>query len=417
MKAEIISVGTEILLGDIVNTNAQYISRRLADLGIFVYYQSVVGDNPERMRTAYELAFSRADLVITTGGLGPTQDDLTKEIAAQYFNKKLILDEYSLEKIKCFFRKLNRQMGESNVKQAKMPENCTILVNNNGTAPGCIIVDMGKTMVLMPGPPKEMKAMFEESVVPYLQKFIDGKLVSRILRFAGIGESAMAEVVSDLIDNGINPTVAPYAKEFECILRITAKATTQKGAEELIEPVEEEIRKRLGKFIYGTGEMPLEFVLGEILIRKHLTIATAESCTGGLLAGKLINYPGISSAFLEGMVTYTNDAKMKRLGVKVGTLEKFGAVSHETAEEMAKGVAIACGTNIGISTTGIAGPGGGTGEKPVGLVYIGIYVNGKTKTQKLELSGSRDSVRNRAVREALNLLRLELQRINVIWDM
>jgi len=413
MKAEIISVGTEILLGDIVNTNAQYISRRLADLGIFVYYQSVVGDNPERMRTAYELAFSRADLVITTGGLGPTQDDLTKEIAAQYFNKKLILDEYSLERIKCFFRKLNRPMGESNVKQAKMPESCVILVNNNGTAPGCIIDENGKTMVLMPGPPKEMKAMFEESVVPYLQKFIDGKLVSKILRFAGIGESAMAEIVSDLIDNGINPTVAPYAKEFECILRITAKATTEKGAEELIEPVEEEIRKRLGKYIYGTGEVPLEFVLGEVLIRNHLTIATAESCTGGLLAGKLINYPGISAAFLEGMVTYTNDAKVKRLGVKVETLEKFGAVSPETAEEMAKGVAIACGTNIGISTTGIAGPGGGTEDKPVGLVYIGIFINGKTKTQKLELSRSRDSVRNRAVREALNLLRLELQRINV----
>lgn len=409
MKAEIISVGTEILLGDIVNTNAQYISSRLADLGIFVYYQSVVGDNPERMKKAYELAFSRADLVITSGGLGPTQDDLTKEIAAEYFNKKLILDEDSLDKIKCFFQKLNRDMGESNVKQAMMPKDSIILVNNNGTAPGCIIEEKGKTMILMPGPPKEMKAMFEESVVPYLHKFIDGKLVSKVLRFSGIGESLMAEAVGDLIDNGINPTVAPYAKELECILRITAIANSEEAASILIAPVEEEIRKRLGNYIYGEGETPLEFVLGEILVRKHITIATAESCTGGLLAGTLINYPGISSAFLEGVVTYTNEAKMKRIGVKLETLEKFGAVSHETAEEMARGIALSSGVNIGISTTGIAGPGGGTEEKPVGLVYIGIYINGIVKSKKLQLSGSREAVRNKTVREALNLLRLELQ--------
>ena len=411
MKAEIISVGTEILLGDIVNTNAQYISRRLADLGIFVYYQSVVGDNPERMRTAYELAFSRADLVITSGGLGPTQDDLTKEIAAQYFNKKLILDEDSLEKIKYYFRKLNMPMAKSNVKQAKMPKDCIILVNNNGTAPGCIIEEKDKTMILMPGPPKEMKAMFEESVVPYLEKFIQGKLVSKVLRFAGIGEGSMAEAVGDLIHNGVNPTVAPYAKELECILRITAKASSKKEATELIRPVEEEIRKRLGKYIYGEGETLLEFVLGETLLRNHLTIATAESCTGGLLAGALINYPGISAAFLEGVVTYTNEAKIKRIGVKSETLEKFGAVSLETAEEMARGIALTSGADIGISTTGIAGPGGGTKAKPVGLVYIGIYVNGKVETQELQLLGSRDRIRNRAVREALNLLRLKLQEI------
>ena len=408
MKAEIISVGTEILLGDIVNTNAPYISKRLAELGIFVYYQSVVGDNPERMKNAYELAFNRADLVITTGGLGPTQDDLTKEIAAEYFNKKLVLDEDSLERMKSFFRKLNKTMGESNVKQAKMPEGSIILVNNNGTAPGCIIEENSKTMILMPGPPKEMKAMFEESVVPYLQKFTEGNLVSKILRFTGIGESSMAEAVGDLIDNGINPTVAPYAKEFECILRITAKASSDEEAAMLIEPIEAEITKRLGQYIYGVGETPLEFVLGEILLKRKLTISTAESCTGGFLAGTLINYPGISSAFLEGVVTYTNEAKMKRIGVKAETLEKYGAVSHETAGEMARGVAFTSGTDIGISTTGIAGPGGGTEEKPVGLVYIGIFINGEVKTRKLQLPGNREQVRNRTVREALNLLRTEL---------
>lgn len=408
MKAEILSVGTEILLGDIVNTNAQYLSKRLADLGIFVYCQTVVGDNPERMKEAYELAFSRADLVLTTGGLGPTQDDLTKEIAAEYFNRKLILDEVSLEQIKKYFANINREMGKSNIKQAEMPENCIILKNNNGTAPGCIIEDNSKIMVLMPGPPREMKAMFEESVVPYLSKFSEEKLVSKIVRFAGIGESAMAEIVGDLIDGGINPTVAPYAKEFECILRITAKAKTQAAAEALITPVEAEIKKRMGNFFYGEGETTLDFAVAGELVRRNLTVSTAESCTGGLLAGTIINYPSISSVFLEGAVTYSNEAKMKRLGVKAETLDKFGAVSFETAEEMAKGIAENAGTDIGISTTGIAGPGGGTEEKPVGLVYIGMYIKGEVKSKELRLNGDRDTVRRRTVREALNWLRLEL---------
>ncbi|HHX59902.1 MAG TPA: competence/damage-inducible protein A [Epulopiscium sp.] len=408
MKAEIISIGTELLLGDILNTNAQYISKRLAELGIFVYYQTVLGDNPERIMSAYNLAFSRADLVITSGGLGPTQDDLTKEIAAKYFNKKLILDEDSLEQIKERFLKSNRVMSENNIKQAMMPENSIILVNPNGTAPGCLIEDTGRTMILMPGPPKEMKAMFEESVVPHLQKFTDGKLVSKTLRVSGIAESYLATQVGDLIDNGINPTVAPYANEFECTLRITAKASSEEEANKLIRPVEDEIRNRLGEYIYGEGENPLEFVLGETLVKNHLTVSTAESCTGGLLAGTLLNYPGISASFLEGVVTYTDESKMKRLGVKLETLEKFGAVSHETAEEMAVGIALQAGTNIGISTTGITGPNGATAEKPLGLVCIGICVNGKVKSKELVLLGSRDSIRNKTIREALNFLRLEL---------
>ena len=410
MIAEIISVGTEILLGDIVNTNAQYISQRLADLGIFVYYQTVVGDNPERIKKAYELAFGRADLVITSGGLGPTQDDLTKEMAAEYFNKKLILDNESLNKIKVFFQKMKKMMPEANIKQAKMPEGAIILVNNNGTAPGCIIEKNNKKMIMMPGPPKEMKAMFEESVVPYLERFVEGKLVSKIIRFAGIGESAMAEEVEDLINNGTNPTVAPYAKEYECILRVTAKGKTEDEAEKLIKPAVEEITRRLGDYIYGEGEETLDFAIGKVLLENKITVSTAESCTGGLLAGTLINYPGISSSFLEGVVTYTNESKIKRLGVKADILEKFGAVSHETAGEMAKGIALISGSNIGISTTGIAGPSGGTEEKPVGLVYIGVYIDGKLTTKELRLSGNRERIRNRAVREAMNLLRVELQR-------
>ncbi|MCM8711779.1 competence/damage-inducible protein A [Clostridium sp. SYSU_GA19001] len=408
MKAEILSVGTEILLGDIVNTNSQYLSKRLADLGISVFHQSVVGDNEDRLYNAYELAFKRADIVIATGGLGPTKDDLTKEIGAKYFRKKLILHEESLNQIKEFFHRLNREMGESNKKQAYIPEGAVVLPNSNGTAPGCIIAEDNKILVMLPGPPKEMIPMFENCVVPYLLKFSDGVLVSKVLRVAGLGESAMAEKVQDIMDSLRNPTVAPYAKDHEAILRITAKGNTKEEAESLISPIEIEIRKRLGENIYGEGETTLETVVGEMLVNKKLTIATAESCTGGLLAGTLINYPGISSVFVEGAVTYSNEAKIKRLNVKKETLEKYGAVSEETAKEMAEGIAKAAGTDIGISVTGIAGPGGGTKEKPVGLVYAGLYIKGEVKVKKLNLSGDRQKIRYRTVISLLDWLRREL---------
>lgn len=408
MKAEILAVGTEILLGDIVNTNAHYLSQRLADLGISVYYQTVVGDNEERLLKAYEIAFKRADLVIATGGLGPTKDDLTKEIGAKYFNKAMYLHEESYKHVKEFFDRLNRPISEGNKKQAIMPEGALILPNPNGTAPGCIIEEDNKVLIMLPGPPKEMAPMFEASVVPYLAKFSDGIIISKVLRVVGLGESAMAEKVLDLIENQTNPTVAPYAKDNESILRITAKGMTTKEAETLIIPIEQEIRKRIGGDIYAEGEITLSEVVGEMLVRNNLTIGTAESCTGGLLSGALINYPGISSVFLEGAVTYSNEAKMKRLGVKAETLDSFGAVSEETAREMAEGIARAAGTDIGISVTGIAGPGGGTLEKPVGLVYIGLYFKGKIKVKKLSCNGSRQKVRNRTVTAALDLLRREI---------
>lgn len=408
MKAEILAVGTEILLGDIVNTNSHYLSKRLADLGISVYHQSVVGDNEERLFNAYELAFSRTDIVIATGGLGPTKDDLTKEIGAKYFDKKLVLHEESLNHIKEFFKRLNRVMGESNKKQAYIPEGATVLPNPNGTAPGCIIDENNKILVMLPGPPKEMIPMFENHVVPYLSKFSDGVLVSKVLRVVGLGESAMAEKVQDIMDNQSNPTIAPYAKDHEAILRITAKGKTKEEAEKLIVPIEKEIRERLGEDIYAEGETTLEAVVGEMLVNKNLTIATAESCTGGLLAGTLINYPGISSVFMEGAITYSNEAKMKRVNVKKETLDKCGAVSEETAREMAEGIAKAAGTDIGISVTGIAGPGGGTEEKPVGLVYIGLYIKGEVKVKRLNLPGDRQKVRNHTVVNALDWLRREL---------
>lgn len=408
MKAEILAVGTEILLGDIVNTNAQYIAKRLADLGIAVYHQSVVGDNRERLLEAYTLAFSRADLVITTGGLGPTKDDLTKEVTFEYFKKKSVVHEPSLKILEGHFKDRNRPMSKNNVKQTYFPVDAIILPNNNGTAPGCIIEESRKTVVLLPGPPREMKPMFEESVVPYLEKFQQGVLVSKVLRVIGVGESAAAEILEDILDNQANPTVAPYAKDGEVTFRITAKATTVEEGTRLIKPMEDLIRSRLGANIYGEGNTTLENVLSEMLVSKNLTIATAESCTGGMISSKLVNYPGISSVFMEGVVTYTNEAKIRRLGVKKETLDKYGAVSSEVAAEMAQGIAKTAGVSIGISTTGIAGPGGGSEEKPVGLVYVGFCINGEIKTKMLKLSGDRQKIRERATMQLLDLVRREL---------
>lgn len=410
MRAEILAVGTELLLGNIVNTNAQYIAKRLADLGIEVYHQGVVGDNPKRLMDAYTAAFKRADLVITTGGLGPTKDDLTKEVAFDYFGKEAVLHKDILDNIEEYFKKINRDMVESNKKQAYFPMDVLILKNNHGTAPGCIIEENNKILIVLPGPPREMKPMFEDYIIPYLMKYQKGILVSRVLRVIGLGESAVEEMIEDIIDKGKNPTIATYAKESEVTIRITAKANTEEEAEKLITPVEEEIRRRLGIAVYGEGETQIEEVVGKILVDNKLTISTAESCTGGLLAGKIINYPGISSVFKEGVITYSNESKIKRLKVKKEILDKFGAVSSQVAAEMAEGIAKAAGTDIGISTTGIAGPEGGSDEKPVGLVYIGLYIKGELKTKELHLAGDRQKVRNTAVIRAIEWLRRELLR-------
>lgn len=408
MKAEIITVGTEILLGDIVNTNSQYLAKELAVHGIEVYYQNTVGDNEKRLMKAFEESLKRSDIVITTGGLGPTNDDITKEIACKYFNKALKLHEPSLNKIKNYFKKLNIELSENNKKQAYFPEDAIILENNNGTAPGAILRKDNKTIIILPGPPREMEAMFEESVKLYLQKLTDSVLVSKTLRTFGIGESLLEEKIIDIINAQSNPTIAPYAKESEAILRITAKAKNEKEANDLINPVIDEIKNRVGEFIYGEGNTSLEEEVAKIVVDKNMTIAVAESCTGGLVSSSLINYPGISSVFMEGCVTYSNEAKISRLGVKKETLDKYGAVSKETAKEMAEGIAKNFNTNIGLSTTGIAGPQGGSDEKPVGLVYIGIYINGKTTVKKFVFSGDRQRIRVKATKTIINELRLKL---------
>ncbi|WP_315072395.1 competence/damage-inducible protein A [uncultured Clostridium sp.] len=405
MKAEIIAVGTEILLGDIINSNAQYLAQELAALGIDMYYQQVVGDNESRILHAFEEAYSRSDIIITTGGLGPTEDDLTKEVAAKYFNKELLPHEESIEKIKNYFKFRERKMTENNLKQGLIPDGAIVINNNNGTAPGIIIEENNKIMIILPGPPKEMKPMFEETVKPYLQKRSDSILVSRVVKILGIGESAVADELKDIMDAQTNPTIAPYAKEVGVMLRITAKAKAQEEALNLIKPVEEEIKKRLGENIYATEDINLEDVVAELLIEKKLTISTAESCTGGMIAATLINYPGISEVLLEGAVTYSNEAKHKRLGVKNETLEKYGAVSEETAREMAIGIAKTANTDVSIVTTGIAGPGGGTEEKPVGLVYIGVYVQGEVIVKRCIFNGNRSRVRLQATTTGLDMLR------------
>lgn len=411
MKAEILAVGTELLLGDIVNTNAQYLSRALAEMGIEVYHQGVIGDNEKRLEEALRDGFSRSDIIITTGGLGPTKDDLTKEVAAKYFNRQLVLDKTWLLKLEETFKKMNREVSEGNKKQAYIPEGSTLLYNNNGTAPGVMIEEGGKVLILLPGPPREMTALFEEEVRPRLSKYTDSILYSTVLRILGIGEGHMAEKIDHIISKQNNPTVAPYAKEGEVTLRITAKAKDEEAAKAIIKPVVSSIREVLQEDIYGEGDVTLEEVVAKLLIEKELTIATAESCTGGLLAGRLINYPGISKVFLNGVVTYSNEAKQKLLKVKTETLKHFGAVSEETAMEMARGVAELSHTDIGISTTGVAGPTGGTADKPVGLVYVGLYIKGEVKVKRLDLWGNRNKIRERAVINALDWLRRELNKI------
>lgn len=316
MKAEILCVGTELLLGDIVNTNAQYISKELANIGIEVYHHSVIGDNEDRLLKELERAFNYCDLVITTGGLGPTKDDLTKESVAKFFQEDLVLHEKSLKQIEKRLSCFNKSMTESNKKQAYFPKNCEILENPNGTAPGFIIEKDNKIAIILPGPPYEMQPMFENKVIPYLEKLTNSTIKSKVLRITGIGESDVADLISDILESQTNPTVAPYAKQGETTLRITAKANSEEKALNLIVPIEKNIRQILEDNIYGSGETSLEEVVANILVKRNLTIATAESCTGGLLAGKLINFPGISSVFLEGAITYSNESKINRLNVK-----------------------------------------------------------------------------------------------------
>ena len=409
MKAEIISVGTEILLGDIVNTNAQYLSKELASIGIEVFHEEVIGDNEDRLLEAIEHGFNRSDIIITTGGLGPTQDDLTKETACKYFGMDLVKHEESYEALKEYFSRMNRELTENNLKQVYFPKESIVLPNPNGTAPGAILEKDNKYIIILPGPPREMKPMFDNYVKRYLKSKGDGLIKSNVVRILGIGESMAATKLKDFIDEGVNPTVAPYAKEDDVILRISAKAKTEEEAQALIDPIKKQIIEILGEDYYGEGEdNTIEQVLVDLLLDNNITIVTVESCTGGMIASRLVSCSGVSQVFLEGAVTYSNEAKMRTVKVKKETLDKYGAVSEETAREMAEGIAKRAGADIGVSTTGIAGPDGGTNEKPVGLVYIGVYYKGKTEAYRYVFNGNRNKVRNRATVTALDMVRRKI---------
>ncbi len=410
MTVELLSVGTELLLGNIVNTNAAYLAEKCASLGLSCYHQTVVGDNEKRLYEAVRLALSRADIVILGGGLGPTKDDLTKEVTAKVFEKELYEDKHTKERIEQYFRQMKSgKITDNNWKQALVPEGAVVVDNHNGTAPGLIIEESGKTAILLPGPPNELKPMFEESIAPYLSSRQPEGIYSKMVKLCGIGESKAETMISDMIKKQTNPTIAPYAKTGEVHLRLTARARDEKEAECLIRPVLEELYRRFGRLIYTEDEnVTLEEAVVELLKEKGYTVTTAESCTGGKLAARIMNVAGVSSVYKEGYITYSNAAKRKLLGVRKETLDDFGAVSRQTAEEMAKGAANAAGADAALSVTGIAGPDGGTKEKPVGLVYVGCHVKGHTRAEEFRFTGNRDKNRDYAVVRALTLLREEL---------
>lgn len=412
MRVEIVSVGTELLLGDIVNTNTAYLSKELAALGLAVFRQTTVGDNRERLLKTLESAFSENDTVIITGGLGPTDDDITKECVAEYFGREFYFHEYSWVKILERLTRTGRNIiTENNKKQAMIPEGAIVLENFCGTAPGIIIEENNKRIILMPGPPREMRDMFEKSVKPYLEKYSKKKFISKYVRFYGIGESLLETKIKDIMDRQTNPTLALYAKSGEVLLRITASAEDEIECEELINRQLEEIESRegVGEHIYLVGneaisssQTELHSVVANLLIENNYTISIAESLTGGKIASMLVEKSGISDALLEGIVCYSNKSKITTLGVKKETLERVGAVSKEVASEMVEGIAKRLNSDFAVATTGIAGPNSDESGKPVGLVYIGIYAQGKVSVSECSFVGDRELIRYRASIEALN---------------
>lgn len=409
MTAEIICVGTELLLGNIVNTNAAFLSEKLAYLGINCYFQTVVGDNRDRLLSVINTALSRADILIFSGGLGPTEDDLTKETVAEALGKKLIRDKWAEQEIADYFALRGRIPTDNNWKQADVIEGCEILYNKNGTAPGIFVSEGEKTVILLPGPPLELKSMFTDSVMPKLQQKCGQVFYSQTVKIVGPGESSVETQILDMLNTQENPTIAPYAKTGEVHLRVTARAKDEKEAREKTAPVVEELYRRFGNAVYTTdADETLEMALTKLLIKKKYTMTTAESCTGGMIAARMVNAPGVSAVLKSGFITYANEVKEELLGVSHDTLEKFGAVSRETAEEMAEGAVKAAHTDAAVAVTGIAGPDGGTKEKPVGLVYIGVNVRGNVEVREYHFSGSRQKIRESVTAAALTFLREKL---------
>ena len=407
MVVELISVGTELLLGNIVNTNAQYLAEKCALLGLSMYNQSVVGDNPARLADTIKTALDRSDVVILTGGLGPTEDDLTKEVCAEVMGFELAEDPHTKARIQEYFKNnIYKVITDNNWKQVMVPVGAMVLDNDNGTAPGLIMEKNGKHAILLPGPPNELYPLFSRQVFPYLQKLQPEIIVSQMVKICGVGESQVEDKILDLIDKQQNPTIATYAKTGEVHIRVTAKAATEEDAKKLVKPVVKEIKNRFGDYVYSTKEEEtLEQAVVRLLKKYELTVTTAESCTGGLLAGRIINVPGASEVYNEGFITYSNKAKRKYLDVSKSTLKKYGAVSEQTAREMATGGVFATDSDACVAVTGLAGPDGGSEEKPVGLVYIATYMKDKVNVQKYQFKGNRAKIREQAVVKGLDLLR------------
>ena len=405
--AELIAVGTELLLGNIANTDAQMLSKGLSALGINVYYHTVVGDNPQRLKAAVEVAKSRADIIITTGGLGPTCDDLTKNVLAGCFGKKLVYDEESAERIRDYFQRLHPggTMTENNLQQAYLPEGCTIFSNDWGTAPGCAFEADGVRVIMLPGPPNECTPMFEHRAVPYLQALADGVIASRTLKIFGMGESAVEAKLRDRMNALTNPTLAPYAKTGEVELRITAKAATVEEARALIVPVEKEVRDIFGPLVYGADVASMEEVVLGLLKEKGLTMGTAESCTGGLVAKRLTDLSGASAVFKGGVVSYTNEVKAGVLGVPQEMLDEFGAVSAQVAQAMAQGARKVLGCDLAVSLTGVAGPNPDDRGNPVGLIYVALDTPEGTRVRELHLINGRARIRTVAATNAFDMVR------------
>ena len=411
---EIISVGTELLLGHVTNTDARDISEMLSKIGINVKYHTVVGDNPERLRQCVETAKSRADIIITTGGLGPTCDDLTKQILAEAFGLRLVENKAEREGLYDYIR-YGKKFTDNNFTQAMLPEGCAVFHNNCGTAPGCGFEKDGKIVVMIPGPPKECNAMFRESALPYLRKLSEELIVSHSVRIFGLGESAVDDIFAEEMNRMTNPTMAPYAKECDCLLQITAKAKSVDEAEKMIAPVMEHVIKRLGDVVYGVDVECIEESVIKLLREKGMTFSAAESCTGGDVARRFTDMPGASAFFKGGVVTYTNEAKAKLLGIDPALIEEKGAVSHEVAKAMAENVRALLGTDIGVGVTGLAGP-DGDGVHEVGTVFVSLAVEGETFVKELHMGAmrTRSFIRRMAGNHIYDMMRRWLNGIDVM---
>lgn len=408
MVAEIVSVGTELLMGQVVNTDAQFIAQRLASLGFQVFYHTTVGDNVKRLTAAVHQAVERSDVVVFTGGLGPTDDDLTKETVAAALGLTVEPIPEEVERLKRHFASRGYTFTPNNLKQASFPKSAMILPNAFGTAPGCIMTAENKTAVLLPGPPRELFPMFQNHVMPYLERISGSKLYTRELHIFGKGESSVAYELRDIIENQTNPTVAPYVKTGEVSLRVTALSQSEEEGAALARPMIDEIVGRLGDIVYSTAGESLPETCARMLADDGLTLAVAESCTGGMIASEFVAIPGCSKFLIEGCVAYSDDAKTRRLGVSKETLERFGAVSETCAREMAEGMRISSGATYALATTGFAGPDGGTEQDPVGTVYVALAGADGTSVKRVQLFGERARIRELASLHAFDLLRRRL---------